>query len=364
MDEIFNLNSILSDATSKDSTSRYFLACILIFLGPLSARILFRLLMEGYLRKLFATSTGENQVEKISSTSLRLLQGLIVYAGARLIDFPQVVQSVLGPALQLILIFFLVRILSLLTRYMLHRQSERTGAKVGHMRGLSIIADVILWPFAIVFFLNNQGYNVTAILTGLGIGGIAVALAAQNILIDMFNYFVIFLDKPFEIGDFIILDDKMGTVEYIGLKTTRVRALGGEQMVLSNSDLTKSRIHNYKRMEQRRISFWIKVPFSTPSNKLSDVPKILKNIIGDMAGLTFDRAHLLTIGEYSYHYEIVYIILSGDYNVYADVQQRINAMIISEFARHDIKFATPVFHPECACWATSSSENGELHTIH
>ncbi|MBX7125542.1 MAG: mechanosensitive ion channel family protein [Cyclobacteriaceae bacterium] len=312
-------------------------------------------MIDQYLKKRLPRSAETDYWRRLAYASLRLIQGLIVYAGTRLAIIPESVSSVLNPALQLALIILLVRMMSLLVRLLLYRHSLRTRARVGQMRGLPIIADVILWPFAIVIFLNNQGYNVTAILTGLGIGGIAIALAAQNVLIDVFNYFVIFLDKPFEVGDFIVLDDKMGTVEYVGLKTTRVRALGGEQMILSNSDLSRSRIHNFKRMEQRRVSFWIRVPFSTSPNVLTKIPVIVRNIITKVADVSFDRAHLLSIGEYSYQFEIVYIVLSGDYNVYADVQQRINVMIVDEFTKHHVKFAVPIQHHVCNCHELKAS---------
>src|SRR5690606_5003149 len=150
---------------------------------------------------------------------------------------------------------------------------------ITQLRGITLIVSIVIWSIAILFFINNLGYNVTTILTGLGIGGIAIALATQTILADLFNYFVLFLDRPFAVGDFIVVEDKSGTVEAIGIKTTRVRALSGEQLVFSNTDLTNSRLHNFKRMQQRRVVFTLGVTYTTPKEKLEKIPQVIQDAI-------------------------------------------------------------------------------------
>jgi len=175
------------------------------------------------------------------------------------------------------------------------------------------------------------------------VGGIAIALAAQTILGDIFNYFVIFFDRPFEIGDFIIVGDVLGTVEYIGLKTTRIKSLQGEQIIFSNSNLTNSRIHNYKRMNERRVVFKLGVVYDTGTEKLEKIPKLVKSIITDEPQTRFDRAHFVSFGDYSLNIEIVYYMLSADYNQYMDVQQRINLRIYNEFGSNGIEFAFPTY---------------------
>ena len=187
----------------------------------------------------------------------------------------------------------------------------------------------------------NLGYDVTTIIAGLGIGGIAIALAAQNILGDLFNYFVIFFDRPFEIGDFIVIDDKKGNVEHIGIKTTRLKSLSGEQLILSNSDLTKSRIHNFKRLDRRRIAFTLGVVYETSLDQLKEIPDIIKSVIASVKLTTLDRVHFLTYGEYSLKYEVVYFVETSDYNMYADIQQEINFKIFEKFKQKNIKFAYP-----------------------
>jgi small-conductance mechanosensitive channel len=178
-------------------------------------------------------------------------------------------------------------------------------------------------------------------VAGLGIGGIAIALAAQTILGDLFSYLVIFFDKPFEIGDFIILEDKMGTVEYIGIKTTRIRTLGGEQLICSNTDLTNSRVHNFKRMQERRVVFSFGVVYDTTTTKLKLIPGIIKQAIESLRETRFDRAHFKSFGNSSLDFEVVYYILTPDYNLYMDKQQAINMSIFESFEREQIEFAYP-----------------------
>src|SRR5690625_7391126 len=142
-------------------------------------------------------------------------------------------------------------------------KQENGEEKVRQLGGIMLIINVVIWSVGLLFLLDNLGYNITAIITGLGIGGIAIALAAQNILEDLFNYFVIFFDRPFEIGDYLVIDEKNGVVEYIGIKTTRIRTLSGEQLVFSNGDLSDSRIQNFKKMQKRRIVFSVAISYDT-----------------------------------------------------------------------------------------------------
>jgi small-conductance mechanosensitive channel len=154
--------------------------------------------------------------------------------------------------------FFVLRIVTSFIGYSFKRalaRKEKNELREKQAKGILLIVQIIIWVIGLLFLIDNLGFDITTLVAGLGIGGIAIALAAQTVLGDLFSYLVIFFDKPFEIGDFIIVEDKMGTVEYIGIKTTRLRTLGGEQLVCSNTDLTNSRVHNYKRMQERRIVF-------------------------------------------------------------------------------------------------------------
>lgn len=220
------------------------------------------------------------------------------------------------------------------------QKNQQTAGTFAAKTALGLLQFVI-WAVGVIFLLDNLGFNVSAVVAGLGIGGVAVALAAQTILGDLFNYFVIFFDRPFEEGDFIIFDDYMGVIENIGIKSTRIRSLGGEQIVISNSNLTGAKIRNYKRMAERRVLFKIGIVYETPMEKVKKVPEILKGILKSIPKVRIDRAHFKSFGDYSLDFEIVYYVLSPDYNIYMDTQQQINLEIMNAFIKEGIEFAYP-----------------------
>jgi small-conductance mechanosensitive channel len=237
-----------------------------------------------------------------------------------------------------------IRLLSSFIRLTLESfisNQEGGQEKLKQLNGIMLIINAIIWGVGLLFLFDNLGYNVTTIIAGLGIGGIAIALAAQNILGDLFNYFVIFFDRPFEVGDFITVDDKKGTVEHIGIKTTRLLSVNGEQLAFSNSDLTKSRIHNFKRMQRRRVVFSIGVVYSTTHEKLQRIPTIIKDIISSQELATFDRAHFASFAPYSLNFEIVYFIESSEYIPFMNTQEAINLRIFKAFDDEKIEFAYP-----------------------
>jgi len=242
------------------------------------------------------------------------------------------------------LTFFTLRILSSAFRkfvFSFIQSQENSQAKEKQASGLILIVNIVIWIFGIIFMIDNLGYDVTSLIAGLGIGGIAIALAAQTILGDLFSYFVIFFDRPFEIGDFIVIEDKSGVVEHIGIKTTHIRTLGGEQLVCSNTDLTNSRLHNYKRMQERRILFNLGVTYQTSHQQISKIPAMLKRIIESKPYVKFDRAHFSGYGDFSLNFEIVYYILDPDYTFYMDKQQAIYLDILKAFEEEHIDFAYP-----------------------
>ncbi len=206
-------------------------------------------------------------------------------------------------------------------------------------RSLVTIIKVVVWGLAFVFILDNLGFNISAVVAGLGITGIAVALAAQTFLGDLFNYFVIFFDKPFEMGDFIIAGDVMGSIENVGVKTTRIRSLEGEEIIFPNSQLASSKIRNYKRMQQRRIQFKIGLAYETTSRQLEKIPQMIQKIIESIPETRFDRAHFQGYGDFSLNIEVVYFVLNADYNRYMDIQQRINLEIKKMMEEEKVIFA-------------------------
>ena len=206
---------------------------------------------------------------------------------------------------------------------------------------LTFLGRMALWILVVLLILDNMGLNVTALVASLGIGGIAVALAVQNILGDLFASLSIAIDKPFVIGDFIIVDDLMGTVEHVGLKTTRIRSLGGEQIIFSNNDLLKSRISNYKRMQERRSIFVVSVTYDTSAELLELIPTLIQQAIGTQDSVRFDRAHFRSFGPSSLDFEAVYYVLQPDFNLFMNTQQAINLLLVRKFAEHKIRFAFP-----------------------
>lgn len=199
----------------------------------------------------------------------------------------------------------------------------------------------VIWGVTLILFLDNVGVKINSLIAGLGVGGLAIAFAAQAILADIFCFFTIFFDRPFGLGDFIVAGEQMGTVEHIGVKTTRLRALNGEQLIFSNTDLTSSRITNYKTMEQRRVLFTLGVTYDTTHEKLKEIPGIIKGIIDNVQNTTFGRTHFFSYGTYSLNFEIAYYVLSSDYDKYMDIRQQINFRIKEEFDNKGIEFAFP-----------------------
>ncbi len=270
----------------------------------------------------------------------------IIYAAVRTLNLSNYVSNAIDAAYIVILTYFSVRLISSLVLLALRkyvRRQENGEEKIKQLGGVMLIVNIVIWALGFVFLFDNLGYDVTAIITGLGIGGIAIALAAQNILGDLFNYFVIFFDRPFEVGDFLIIGDKNGVVEKIGIKTTRIRTLSGEELVFSNADLTNSRIHNYKKMQRRRILFSVGVTYETPAEKLRQIPGVLKEIVesAEEGLVDFDRAHFKEFGDSSLNFEIVYYINSAEYATYMDIQQDYNFQIYERFEEMGVDIAFP-----------------------
>ncbi len=221
------------------------------------------------------------------------------------------------------------------------RQLEDDRAVATTVGAISFAAQVAIWTMALLIILSNLGVNVTAMITGLGIGGIAVALALQNVFSDLFASLSIVFDKPFVIGDFIIVGEHLGSVEHVGLKTTRLRSLSGEQLVFANSDLLGSRIRNFGRMYERRVVFQLGVTYQTPQEKLVEVSGIIREAIEEQDSTRFDRSNFAKFGDFALNFETVYYVLAPDYNLYMSIQENINLKIRERFLAEGIEFAYP-----------------------
>jgi len=270
---------------------------------------------------------------------------IALFAGLLAVEIPpnirHVVQSVTVIALLLQLGLWLAMALHVSVDRYHQRKMVEDPSEVTTLSLLKFFGRIVIWSLVALLILDNIGVNITTLIAGLGVGGIAVALALQTVLGDLFASLSIVLDKPFEVGDFLIVGDLMGTVEYVGLKTTRLRSLSGEQLVFSNSDLLNSRIRNYGRMYERRVVFKIGVTYQTPREKLVKIPVIIREAVERQPKTRFDRSHFFEYGDFSLNFESVYYVLGPDYNEYMDIHQAINLYIHEQFEKEGIEFAYP-----------------------
>ena len=227
--------------------------------------------------------------------------------------------------------------------YLEAKELERGADQVfaGSLDIINFIARLTVWSLVILVALDNLGVNITALLAGLGVGGVAVALALQNVLGDLFASLSIALDKPFVVGDRLEIDVYAGKVEHIGIKTTRLRSDSGEQIILSNADILKSRVRNFGRAQEQRAVATIRVPYETPRDKLERIPKLLESIVREQANARFERCHLKTLGDSSLHFELAYYVQQPAVNPLLDLQQAVNFRIIDEIRRLGVEFDYP-----------------------
>jgi small-conductance mechanosensitive channel len=227
--------------------------------------------------------------------------------------------------------------------YLEMKELERGSDQVfaGSLDIINFVARMLIWSLLILVALDNLGVNITALLAGLGVGGVAVALALQNVLGDLFASLSIALDKPFVVGDNLVVDTFTGKVEHIGIKTTRLRSETGEQIILSNADILKSRVRNFGRAQEQRALASIRVPYDTQPDKLHAIPKLLESIVRDQPNARFDRCHLKTLGDSALHFELSYFVQQPSLNPLLDLQQAVNFRIIDEFRRLGVEFDYP-----------------------
>ena len=316
--------------------------------AALAVFYLFRRIAVSRLAQLATRTTAEWDealVDLLSRTHALFLLIIAVFVGSLLLHLPdtgrQGVFAITAVALVLqggiwangLIMFWLQRDAA--------RRRKKDPASVATVNAMAFVGRLVLWSVVLLLVLDNLGFDVTALLAGLGVGGVAVALAVQNILGDLFASLSIVLDKPFAVGDFLIIGEFLGSVEHIGLKTTRLRSLSGEQLVFSNADLLGSRIRNYGRMFGRRVVFKVGVTYQTPREKLGRIPEIIRAAIEERDNTRFDRSHFQAYGDFSLNFESVYYVLSPDYNLYMDIQQAINLRIHEQFEQEGIDFAYP-----------------------
>ena len=340
------LAQLLQISLFGNSISRYLFAVLVYLIFILGLRILESIVI----RKLKTLTHGDAHkqsaffVDLVEQTAIPALYFGAFYFALIQLTLPGALAQFLRGIWLVVLSFQATRLAVALLIYLIEEvwmKKHHHPEKIKAFKSILNILRITLWGVAAVFVLDNLGFNVGAVVAGLGIGGVAVALAAQTILGDLFNHFVIFFDRPFEEGDTIVFDDYTGMIENIGIKSTRLRSLNGEQIVISNSNLTNSRIRNYKRMVERRVVFNFGIIYETPLETVKAIPAKVRKIVESNSPVRFDRAHFKKFGDFSLDFEAVYFVISPDYNTYMDIQQAINLAIMETFQKEKIEFAYP-----------------------
>jgi small-conductance mechanosensitive channel len=337
------------DRVLYHNSLRQWAIAITVALVAFFALLLVRYLLIGRLgaaAKRTSTELDNILVEIVARTRPYFLAAAAVVVGSRFLVLPPTTDRYFDAAFALVLLVQCGLWGGTAVDLWIHR---RAGFRVSHedvasittMRALGIAAKLVLWTIIFITALDKFGVNVTTLVTGLGIGGVAIALAVQNVLGDLFAALSIVFDKPFDVGDAIAVDQVSGTVERIGLKTTRIRSLSGEQIIISNSELLKSRIRNFKRQLDRRVVFTTDVTYDTSPDVVARIPAMIREVITAQNPVRFDRSHFTQYMDSSLRIETVYYVLDADYTRYLDIQQTINLELLRRFTSEKIQFAFP-----------------------
>ncbi len=341
------LKEFIKQEYFQNSLTDYFISLAVVLIGILIVRI-FKVIVLRRLRKVAEkseTTIDDFLIRIIEKAGVPLLYFGALYLAVQSLTLDASINKtidVVGIALVTILTIrsLIEFLLWTLETYWLKKDDTKIQQR--SFKGIVVVLKVLIWGAGITFLLDNLGFEITTVIAGLGIGGIAIALASQAILGDLFSYFSILFDRPFEEGDYIIIDDFNGTVEHIGIKTTRVRSsVSGELVVIPNSNLTNSLLRNYKKIDNRRANLSIGVPYQTKAEQLKKIPNMIKRIIEDNDNAIFDRAHFDSFGDYSLNFQIVFYVKGNDYVDFMDTKQKINIAIYEEFEKEGIEFAYP-----------------------
>ena len=337
----------LLEAWTENSLSDLALAGGII-VGVLLALVLLRIAVSRALRALAertAMPFHHVAAETVRATQLWLLFPVALYFGTSALELPDRLEHLTGLAavvgLMIQAAVWASRFIKRWFDFKAAQRSVQDGASLTALALVSFLARVVVWAIALLLVLNHLNVDITALVAGLGIGGVAVALALQNILGDLLASLSIVLDKPFVVGDFIVVGDSSGVVERVGIKTTRIRSLDGEQLIVPNGDLLKNRIRNFKRMSERRVLFTVRIAYETPPDKVARASVVLREIVQAQPKTRFDRAHFKEFGDSALVLEAVYFVLDSDYNLYMDTQQAINLEVIRRFRDEGIEIAYP-----------------------
>ena len=339
------MNDFLYQIFYGNTVLRYIVVAGIILIGFLILKVIKRLLFKALKRwSKNAKKIVILLLEVADQTVLPLLYVSLLYSSISILNMPENIRKIVNNIMMVVFVFFVIRILILVVQksfVAFVKRQHKGKAELEQLGGLLLVINIIGWSIGVMFLMGNLGYDITTIIAGLGIGGIAIALAAQAVLGDFFSYFVIFFDKPFDVGDFIEVDGLYGTVMSMGLKTTKLRELIGDELTIPNSDLAKAKIHNYSRMNDRRITFHVDIVKETPLSKVKLFANTVNEMIKKHPKADLVRGHLLELADFSFKYEFTYYVTDADYTVYLDVQQAFNFGILDLLEHNDMKLAYP-----------------------
>ncbi|MGV8995013.1 MAG: mechanosensitive ion channel family protein [Flavobacterium sp.] len=339
------MNDFLYQIFYGNTVLRYIVVAGIILIGFLILKVIKRLLFKALKRwSKNAKKIVILLLEVADQTVLPLLYVSLLYTSISILNMPENIRKIVNNIMMVVFVFFVIRILILVVQksFVAFLKRQHKGkAELEQLGGLLLVINIIGWSIGVMFLMGNLGYDITTIIAGLGIGGIAIALAAQAVLGDFFSYFVIFFDKPFDVGDFIEVDGLYGTIMSMGLKTTKLRELIGDELTIPNSDLAKAKIHNYSRMNDRRITFHVDIVKETPLSKVKLFANTVNEMIKKHPKADLVRGHLLELADFSFKYEFTYYVTDADYTVYLDVQQAFNFGILDLMEHNDMKLAYP-----------------------
>lgn len=346
-----DIQSILNTVFLGNTVEEYGIA-LLILIAIVVGLIFVRTVVIArlkHLAKKTKNTLDDSIVEAIYSIKMPFYISLGLFFASKSVYAEQIIKDIIYYVLLFFIVFYGAKIINIIIGYLIRyaalKKAEEEGddgvADEGFIRLIGTMISVVIWLVAILFFLANLGVDVTAFIASLGIGGIAIAFALQGVLADLFASFAIHFDKPFREGDFIVVGADSGVVQKIGLKSTRIKTLQGQELVISNKELTEARINNYKKLEKRRVVFLLGVTYETSQAKLKKIPGMIEKILKDIKDADFDRCHFKSFGDFSLNFEIVYFVEQGDYNEYVKIENRLNLAIKAAFDKAKIDFAYP-----------------------
>ncbi len=331
------------------NTVRDYITSGIILVASFAVLAIFKKILVGHMKKLAektVTDFDDFLVTVVEKIGWPFYVTLSIYLATRTITIASYLEHALHYLILIIVTYYIAKAAGQLIVYAMGKVAEHRSRRIenydsGPISVLAKIIKAVIWLMAILLVLSNLGYDVSTLIAGLGVGGIAVGFALQNILADIFASFSIYFDKPFKVGDFIVTGNDMGVVKKIGIKSTRLQTLQGQELIISNKELTETRVNNYKKMEKRRVVFTIGVTYGTSLAKLKKAIAIIRKAIEDAKLATFDRSNFKAFGDFSLQIETVFYVDTSDYNKYMDIQQEILFAIKERFAKERIEMAFP-----------------------